>query len=255
MKNRVMEVDFYMTIGDRKEQQDAYGCLLQDEEGLVVVCDGMGGCKGGKIAGQTVVETMMETYRSRGSGNVPKMMREGALQADKNVYMLKDEKGNSLGGGSTMASVFVKNNRLYWCSVGDSRSYFFRDGECVRFTLDHTYLTVLQQMKKEGKISESTFEFEQRDGRSERLISYLGMGDLQLMDSSIDGMGLQSGDRILLMTDGLYKSLDEQSMIDIVRNTQEQADLLEKLDQESAAHARNLGIRRDNTTMALIQIR
>ena len=47
-------------IGDRDEQQDSFGYSFGKEEGMIVVCDGMGGLEGGKIAGKLAVETFLD---------------------------------------------------------------------------------------------------------------------------------------------------------------------------------------------------
>ena len=54
-QNAVLDVSILSVIGDREEQQDSFGYSLKVNEGIVIVCDGMGGLAKGEVASATVV--------------------------------------------------------------------------------------------------------------------------------------------------------------------------------------------------------
>ena len=119
-----------------------------------------------------------------------------------------------MGAGTTLASVAISGNRLYWLSVGDSRIYIFRRNEMVQVTNDHNYFYRLNQQLADGLISRS--KYHEEAGNGEALISFIGMGGILLMDLNEAGFSLQAGDTVLLCTDGLYRSVPDDEMLKIV---------------------------------------
>ena len=63
-ENAVINVSIMSVIGDRDEQQDCFGYLLKVNEGIVVVCDGMGGHEGGQIASSISTESFISDYEN-----------------------------------------------------------------------------------------------------------------------------------------------------------------------------------------------
>ena len=61
-----------------------------------------------------------------------------------------------------------------------------------------------------GKSSEAQYKEETR--RGDALISYLGLGNLELYDLALNGVNIMSGDVILLATDGLYKIVPDNEL-------------------------------------------
>lgn len=249
-ENDVLTLSIISSIGDRDEQQDSYGYKLKDREGLVVICDGMGGHRGGQEASSCAVEQFITNYE----GEIGKeYLLNCAKQSDSMISRLTDENGELLKAGTTMVSVIVRENKLIWCSVGDSRAYLIRKGELVQLTLDHNYHTVLVERKNAGLITEDEFQSENK--RGEALISYLGMGNLELIDYSENVFGLVPDDRLILMSDGLYKLVSDEEITRILDNFSNINDAVWALEQKAKKNAKNNGVSRDNMTIALIKIK
>ena len=64
-KNKYYEIAIVSDIGERKENEDAYGIDVSEENAAVVVCDGMGGFESGKLASGTAVNELIRLYRQR----------------------------------------------------------------------------------------------------------------------------------------------------------------------------------------------
>ena len=139
---------------------------------------------------------------------------------DRKVAGLKDEQGHYLDSGTTVVSVLLEGNHLYYMSVGDSKIYLIRDGQIAALTREHNYKLLLEESLKEDTITYE--EYEQELEKGEALISYLGMNGIKVMDVSEKPVELQEKDVVLLCSDGLYKALSEEQMANIIEACEEQ---------------------------------
>lgn len=254
VENDVFELSILSVIGDREEQQDNSGYVLNDTDGIVVVCDGMGGYAGGKLASMSSVEALLKIYLNiRETTEISEMLVNAAEDIDQKIAALADEAGNDLGAGTTIVSVVIRNNELYWLSVGDSRIYLFRDGELLRATKDHNYLTLLEAALATGDISPE--EYEQKKERGEGLVSYLGLSGLPFIESNQEAFELKQNDKILLMSDGLYKLLPDEEIQRLLINFSDTAETLRAFEYRAQRSANQKNINRDNMTLALIRIK
>lgn len=253
-ENAAFRLAAMSVIGDRNEQQDSVGFSLEAEGGLVVICDGMGGHDGGRAASELAVETLVAGYAGRHPQAAPvDVLIEAARTADDRIARLTDENGERMKAGSTFVSIAVDRRRLTWCSAGDSRAYLLRNGEMVQLTQDHNYHTVLVEKRNAGLLDEETFRRE--DVRGEALISFLGIGDLALMDYSATPLELVADDKILLMSDGLYRVVTDEEIARILDNFSNIGEAVQALEMKAKKNARYGGEDRDNTTIVLVKIK
>ena len=250
-ENKRFKVYFISSLGDRADQQDSAGFLLDDENGTVIICDGMGGHKGGKLASRLSVETYLERVTSIRPDCINRDLIDLVRDIDEDVADLKDEDGNPLRAGSTLIAVFIKNDLLYWISVGDSRIYILRKDEFIQVTEDHIYELALKENIKAGEITQEFYN-EEID-KSEALISFLGAGELPIISSNETGFKLQPDDVVVLMSDGLYKNLTDDYIKGILINFKNPAESLSSLDLQSMRNAHKENKSRDNLTVALIK--
>ncbi|MDR2933199.1 MAG: protein phosphatase 2C domain-containing protein [Oscillospiraceae bacterium] len=202
----------FMHIGTRKSQQDALyvssprkSPLVDGEPVLLgVLCDGMGGMENGEAASKLAVNTMVKAFfESFDAGDIPLFLENAARAADRLVDDTLSGGGDS-GAGTTMVSVIISHDQLYWLSVGDSRIYILRNHEIVQVTRDHNFRLLLNEKVEAGEMTEDDVE---NNKDKEALISYLGMGGLELVDINRQPFQLIKDDIILLCSDGLTKSL------------------------------------------------
>lgn len=254
--NNTFAVAAFSGIGKRESQQDAAYCYISNEEIYAVVCDGMGGLADGGRASQTAISVAAETNQQRLQKGTttgqesPDWLAEVVLEADRAIFMLKDRSGKSVKAGSTLVSVWIKNNLLYWCSVGDSRLYLFRDSEVVQATTDMNYFYLLNEQRESGAITENQYQQEAVNG--EALISFCGLGDVSIIDRNVEPLSLLPGDVILLCTDGFYRTIDEKWMQDILAACDFIEDAAEFVPQIIEQHGTSM---QDNYTFVLIQIK
>ena len=239
----------YSILGTREEQQDSYYHVMDNEGGIALVCDGMGGQKSGRMASQMVVEKFKDFYEKRDeSESIPSFYLEVIDILDEAVFNIKDENGERLKAGTTLLAATIKKDDLYWLSIGDSRMYILRDKEFAQITRDHNYSLQLNQQLEDEAISEFYYNMELKKGNY--LISFIGVGGIDVMDVNHKPFKLQENDTILLTTDGLYKLLPDEDIAECLamENLEEAVTrLIEKATQ-------NVKKTQDNTTCIAIRI-
>lgn len=200
-------------IGNREEQQDyfAYSNIFDRDEqkkiGIAaVLADGMGGMENGRQASHIATDVFLSSYTNSDIKNINDRLIYSAHRANSAVKKLD-------GAGSTLIAVIIKNWRLYWLSIGDSRIYLYRGNTLRRLNKEHNYEAVLSEMVLNGEISvEDAISNPNRSA----LTSYLGIETLEEIDINVNEFPLRAGDSILLCSDGLYKALSDTELANII---------------------------------------
>lgn len=252
--NNIFDLVVISIVGDRDNQQDSFSYILNENEGAVIICDGMGGFNSGEEASRTAVERFISEYRFNvDDSQTVQQLKRITLSANDDVGSLKADDGKPLSAGSTLIAAVIKMNKLYWNSVGDSRIYLLRNNEFVQLTLDQNYQTVLIEKKKAGLISDEEYEKESRNG--DALISYLGMNTEPLIDYNETPIILESKDLLIMMSDGLYKILSDDEIMTVMKKYSDINEAICSLELNAQQRAQEKNIIRDNMTVALIRIK
>ncbi|MCJ8276647.1 MAG: protein phosphatase 2C domain-containing protein, partial [Bdellovibrionales bacterium] len=125
----------------REKNEDNF--LINENIGLYVVADGMGGHKGGDLASQLAVEAMedvVKTHRDEHTFfSARAMMEDGYTEASSRIFQQSQMQDTYLQGmGTTLVTAYVHEGELYEGNVGDSRAYFFNDSYMWQLTEDHS---------------------------------------------------------------------------------------------------------------------
>lgn len=202
-------------MGDREQQEDAWGFAAEegraDEKGvLAVLADGMGGLADGDCISRFAVTEAQAVYEGLMDGEEVSEGLSDILSEINRQAALAFNKGKGRAkAGTTLILAHVYRGRLYWAAAGDSRLYVLRDGYLCRMTEDHIYLNERYlRCLKEGSPKETA----EADSRAGLLVSYIGQSPLKKTDVSRRGFPLAEGDRILLCSDGVYRSLEEEEL-------------------------------------------
>ncbi len=243
-------------IGNRDYQQDAVyvtpGKVLAANRKtriMAVVCDGMGGMADGGRASSKAIEMLQNGFSKiehQPSVNIPEFFYRAILAIDQTIHEFPKENGR--GSGTTMVACIVEDGRLYWASVGDSRIYILRGNEMRQITRDHNYWLRLQSMVAAGQITE---EEALAQKKKEALISFLGIGNVQLMDISREPVELMYGDVVLLCSDGLTKTLPVEQIQRIILD--DAVGEGQKAEALVGAATRMNPHNQDNTSVALVR--
>ena len=221
----------------RRKNEDSF--LVEEDHGVFVVADGMGGYAGGEIASRTAVEVIAKAFQSntfvgKPHTDVPRRGSELVLaiqRANQAIYE-KARDRDLQGMGTTLVGARFSPNkqRLYVGHVGDSRCYRFREGRLTQMTTDHT-------LAAEGLIGPL----------SSRLSRAVGIAATVKVDLLI-ARPLPL-DLYLLCSDGLSKMVSDELVEEILRDEGDVKLAVEKL----VAKANESG-GRDNITVILVQV-
>lgn len=210
-----MQAGISAICGTREEQQDAILEYCGKSYGIAAVFDGMGGLEMGAAASRLAVEILEEDFIAFDpQEDLVAFLREEFYKIDEAIHQMKDTDGKQIDAGTTAVAVAFRNDEMYWISAGDSKLFFIREDEIYSVTREHNYLLSLDILKAHRKISEEQYQKEYEKG--EALISYLGIGNLRLLDQNEEPFMLQKGDCMLLCSDGVYKKMLPQEIKRIV---------------------------------------
>ena len=235
----------------REENQDSYGISeIQGEYLLAAVCDGMGGMAGGKIAAKTAVKTYLERfgffYSERKAQSdvikafdIKRIFSNAVYAANTAVCERSAEEGLE-GMGTTLTSAMIYGSTLYTANVGDSRTYLIHKDEIRQLTRDDSYV---QELLDKGVIDEHEARIHPR-----RNLITKALGACPEVEPEYNCVLLESGDVVLLCTDGLTNALTDKEMLDIIAGD---GDFEEKLN--SLIDRANEGNGDDNVTAVLIK--
>jgi protein phosphatase len=259
--------------GREREQNEDWFYLrvvqsLQEElSGLFVVADGMGGHLAGEVASQLAVETL-ESEFSRSPRETRKLdararqaWEQGGdmatLLADAPVYAAIQEavqRANQVvrdytqhfpdrarDAGSTVTMAVVKGWTAYIANVGDSRTYLLRDGILQQLTTDHSLVA--------GLVASGTIQPEDVYTHPQRNIIYRNLGSDSEVEVDITRQPLQSGDRLLLCSDGLWEMVRDPQITALLEGTPdvwEACDRLVQTANENGGH--------DNITTIVVEV-
>lgn len=202
----------FQHIGKRKHQEDAFGFsnvttqeILSSKGFMAILADGMGGLANGNLASQMTVEEMLKGYEKLNvEEEIPSQLKALVEHVNTSIYnALKME------GGSTLATVYIIGKSLYWISVGDSHIYLKREGRIYQINEDHIYLKELYQQVVDQEITKAEALSNAQRGA---LTEYMGKDELDRIDMSLRPFKLESGDKILLCSDGVYGSLGQEEI-------------------------------------------
>ena len=183
----------------RPRNEDAL--LDRPEIGLWAVADGAGGHGAGDVASAAIVAAL---------GTIPAGLSAAELLAQvrltlMNVHAGLQEEAARRGPGRILASTVVvmlaRGDHFAMLWAGDSRGYLLRGGALQRVTRDHS---LVQELVDQGALREEEAESHPQANVITRAVG--AQGELEL--DKISGR-IMEGDRYLLCTDGLFKTIPE----------------------------------------------
>jgi serine/threonine protein phosphatase PrpC len=211
-------------IGARSSQQDSFGFGDPEDEAFLahggfvaVVCDGMGGMEHGDLASRTAVRTFLDAYQKKTQEeSIPDALERSVRVANEQVVEMAHSLGAAESVGTTLvAAVLLESvpdsKSMYFISVGDSGLFHISDGQLQTVNRPHVFANILDTAVSRGTLSkEQALLHPER----ESLTSFIGVGVLEEIDRNVDPWPIADGDTILLASDGLFKTLTADEVLE-----------------------------------------
>ncbi len=201
----------------RTENQDSF--LFSEKEQIVspekgflfAVADGMGGHRGGAVASKLALGILVSEYYKLEPRNIAKALKRAFEKANEAVYTLAHDDDNYQKMGTTMTAAVLKDSRLYFAHVGDSRGYIVSKNKIQQFTSDHSYVA---RLVRAGVITEEEAVNHPADNVITRAV---GLATEIQVDIPENEIVLKKGQIVLLCSDGLFKAVPDHDIRDTVR--------------------------------------
>lgn len=192
----------------RKQNEDSFAFRqISDTVAYAIVCDGMGGAKGGQYAGATTCDTVKQIFDEYFATQKPpynaKDIIRRAIRTANSVVRQKSKEDPSLSGmGTTIVITLIIGNDLFVANVGDSRAYLCNGESIEQISIDHS---AVQLLVDSGQISKE----EARVHPNKNIITRaIGVDDM--VDFDFFTYEFMDGYSALLCSDGLSNELQDE---------------------------------------------
>jgi serine/threonine protein phosphatase PrpC len=235
-------------IGGREENQDFFGSRETRHGLLLVLCDGMGGAKGGSTASKLAVETILNEASNSTLADSGGILREAVMKANSVVYRTGCSCRDLQGMGTTVAALLINENKASAAHVGDSRIYQIRGTEKIFRTFDHSFVF---ELVRKGRITE-----EQARLSTESNVLLRALGTKPVVDIEInEDICYLKGDRFLLCSDGIWCAVSEKEILRLAKCGEPVKQTVEKIMETIDNIGKAQGNKHDNLTAGLIETR
>jgi len=196
-------------IGQRRKQnQDAIGHLTPTDPDtlerlgqIFVLADGVGGLKGGDLASQYAVSTIIGSYYEQEEGDPAERLARAIAEANNVIYAEGHGQDEPEVMATTVVVAVIRGRELVIGSVGDSPAYLMRDAEARQLTLDHN----LEMAQREAGTP-----LGEGDPTGRKLVRALGNQPSVKVDI-ITGP-VRGGDHVVLCSDGLTRYVSPEEI-------------------------------------------
>jgi len=191
--------------------------------GLFVVADGMGGHRHGEMAAELAISTIKYYLQSSLTHRVTwpfgynlqlsleaNRLVTGILLANRQIWRRSEDAPECSGMGSTVVALLIDKNRAAIANVGDSRAYLLRVGVLTQLTVDDTWLNAV--LKRDMLDKNALLNHPMRNVLTQAAGS---QHDLNVHTCAVD---LESGDTLLLCTDGIHSVISDDAIACILRS-------------------------------------
>ena len=231
----------------RPQNQDTYQIEALDKNTLLcVVCDGMGGAKSGNVASSLAADVFVQEIKRTWTADMDlekaeQMLCNAVKLANFTVHDQAGQFEEFSGMGTTLVAALIQGKQATVVNVGDSRCYIVTGEGISQLTEDHS---LVQMMIQRGELTRERAKHYPGKNLITRAI-----GTEPVVSCDVFHRRLSAGDCLLLCSDGLTNTMDDQEILfEVVHGANKESTCQRLLDI-----AKNRGAP-DNVTCVLMQM-
>ena len=228
--------------GGREKNEDRMGYCYTREAGLFALADGMGGHPEGEVASQLALQTLAAMFQRDSKPTLDDPLRfllEAIIAGHHQLLRYAAQRALIDTPRTTVVACLLQGNAAYWAHCGDSRLYLLRGGKLVARTRNHSYMELQNTMSKVSTLPE-------RYNRNV-LFTCLGSPGKPVVDTA-GPLLMQPGDRLMLCSDGLWGTVPDDQIVDML-SKKAVSDAVPELVEQAL---RNGGAKCDNVSVMAV---
>ena len=171
---------------------------------LFAVADGMGGHEAGEVASEITINTLNDLAPQSADSEA---LARAVVAANLNVIKAPSQGVGREGMGTTLTAAILEKERLVIAQVGDSRAYLLHNGSLQQLTRDHS---LMADMIEAGQLTEA-------EARVHRSVITRAIGSDPHMQPDLYELNVETGDRLLLCSDGICGMIEDHEIASIMR--------------------------------------
>ncbi len=229
--------------GGREKNEDRIGYCYTRDSGLFALADGMGGHPEGEVASQLALQTIAALFQRDSKPTLPdplKFLQEAIMAGHHQLLRYATQKALIDTPRTTIVACLLQGSFAYWAHCGDSRLYLVRGDKMVSRTRDHSYSELHQTLNQVVPLN-SKFN-------RNVLFTCLGSPGKPVIDT-VGPIRLQSGDKLLLCSDGLWGTVTDAVIVDLLAK-KTIADAVPEMVEQAL---RNGGAKCDNVSVLAVE--
>ncbi len=229
--------------GGREKNEDRMGYCYTRDSGLFALADGMGGHPEGEVASQLALQTLSAMFQRDAKPTLAdplRFLQESIIAGHHQLLRYANQRALIDTPRTTIVACLLQGNAAYWAHCGDSRLYMVRGGKLIARTRDHSYSELQHTISHVVPMNE-------RFNRNV-LFTCLGSPGKPVVDT-VGPMLMQPGDRMLLCSDGLWGTVADTVITEMLsRNAI--SDAVPELVEQAL---RNGGAKSDNVSVLAVE--
>lgn len=227
----------------RRVNEDSMVTFDSPNGRVVAVCDGMGGQNAGDVASQLAVAVIQDILSDNTFATPEEAITSSVIAANQAILRKASMNENMQGMGATCVMLIVKDGKVYYGSVGDSRIYYIANGMIRQITKDQSYV---QTLVDAGQITQEAAEHHQDKNQITNALGVEGMTPPVIGQMPITP---EPNSTFLLCSDGLSGMINNNTILNTVSRHELSLNERAQMLVEQANEAGGL----DNITVQLVE--
>lgn len=189
--------------------------FTDEERGIFVVADGVGGAEAGEVASRTTVDVLAEAFRHHKDGDDVEDLMELAIQrANSSIYQMSREHPKLAMMATTVVALHLDGGHATLGHVGDSRIYRVTpEGVLQRETDDHS---VVEEEVRAGRMTA-----QQAANHPSRNVISRAIGAEASVEVDLKTIEIAQGTIFLLCSDGITRHIPDEELEQILQNSED----------------------------------